>query len=174
MISFQLVQEDHEQDLILVEDLARKIWKEHYTPIIGAEQVRYMLDTFQSAAAIAQQIRAGFRYYLFLEHDILAGYLGYVRQGDFPGLQLSKLYVLQEYRGRGLGRAGLELVQEHCLQQDLDLIWLTVNKYNTRSIAWYKRMGFEHVCSLVSDIGAGFVMDDYKLQKQLISSETST
>lgn len=167
MISLQLVVKDSAQDLNLVQELAREIWQEHYTPIIGNKQVQYMLDKYQSETAIAQQIAQGFVYYLLFAQGNPAGYLSYLQQPDNPGLHLSKLYVQQDYRGYGLGRAGLELVQEHCLQRGQELIWLTVNKYNLDSIAWYEHMGFEHVCSLVTDIGAGFVMDDYKMQKTL-------
>ncbi|MGB0563820.1 MAG: GNAT family N-acetyltransferase, partial [Spirulinaceae cyanobacterium] len=45
--------------------LARSIWIAHYTPIIGAAQVDYMLAKFQSAEAIAAQVQTeGYRYYL--------------------------------------------------------------------------------------------------------------
>ncbi len=45
--------------------------------------------------------------------------------------------------------------------------WSTVNKYNDRSINAYKRMGFAVVEEAVVDIGGGFIMDDYKMVKDL-------
>ena len=171
MIACRLVERTNSRDLELVHDLAGDIWREHYTPIIGSEQVQYMLRNFQSATAIAEQIREGYVYYLLLSHDVPAGYLAYVKQPDKEGLQLSKLYVHRDMRGQGLGRAGLDLVQEHCPQLGLDLIWLTVNKHNSDSIAWYRHMGFEYAGSQVTDIGGGFVMDDYVLQKRLSAHE---
>ncbi|MCF8030489.1 MAG: GNAT family N-acetyltransferase [Desulfohalobiaceae bacterium] len=169
MIGYRLVESTNSRDLELVQELAREIWGEHYTPIIGSEQVEYMLRNFQSASAIAEQIRDGYVYYLLLSHGVPGGYLSYVKQPDKEGLQLSKLYVHRDQRGQGLGRHGLELVQEDCLQLGLDLIWLTVNKYNSDSIAWYRHMGFEYAGSQVADIGGGFVMDDYILEKRLPS-----
>jgi hypothetical protein len=47
-----------------VAELARDIWTEHYVPIIGRDQVDYMLDRFQSSDAIARQIESGCKYYL--------------------------------------------------------------------------------------------------------------
>ncbi len=170
MIESRLVEGTNSVDLELVQELAVRTWREHYTPIIGREQVEYMLRWFQSASAIAEQIRNGYVYYLLLSHGVPAGYLAYVKQPDIEGLQLSKLYVLRDQRGRGLGGYGLELVQEHCLRQGLDLVWLTVNKSNSDSIAWYYHMGFEYAGSQVADIGGGFVMDDYVLQKRLGAS----
>ena len=37
-----------QKDIRKVEELANQIWTQHYTPIIGIDQVRYMLKKFQS------------------------------------------------------------------------------------------------------------------------------
>ena len=44
-------------DFEIVADLAKEIWTEHYTPIIGWQQVEYMLEKFQSATEIENQIK---------------------------------------------------------------------------------------------------------------------
>jgi ribosomal protein S18 acetylase RimI-like enzyme len=44
-------------------------------------------------------------------------------------------------------------------------IVLTVNKNNTNAIRAYERIGFKKTGSLVQDIGSGFVMDDYAMEK---------
>jgi len=64
MIHFKVVTTD--QDLVLIEEMAKIIWHEHYTPIIGAEQVAYMLEKFQSAAAMRSQIENGYQYFLII------------------------------------------------------------------------------------------------------------
>lgn len=48
-----------------------------------------------------------------------------------------------------------------------DKITLTVNKNNLNSISIYKRMGFEIEGELITDIGGGFVMDDYLMVMRL-------
>jgi diamine N-acetyltransferase len=42
-----------------VAKLAREIWVQHFTPIIGDAQVEYMLHKFQSSEAIASQLGEG-------------------------------------------------------------------------------------------------------------------
>ena len=172
MIDFRLVERTSPKDLQRVQELAEEIWREHYIPIIGREQVEYMLSRFQSAEAIAEQIGQGYVYYLMLARGEPAGYLAYVRDPDGVSLQLSKIYVRPGERGSGLGKAGLRLVQDHCLRLGLDRIRLTVNKNNSDSIAWYRRMGFEYAGAQVADIGGGFVMDDYVLHKKVGSDKT--
>ena len=43
-------------------------------------------------------------------------------------------------------------------------VFLTVNKGNARAISVYERFGFKKIHAVVTDIGGGFVMDDYIYQ----------
>jgi ribosomal protein S18 acetylase RimI-like enzyme len=144
--------------------LAQQIWHEHYTPIIGVDQVRYMLERFQSGKAIATQIsHQGYDYYLIRAGEEGCGYLA-VRPEE-RALFLSKIYLTTQVRGRGWGRAALGFVEGLARDRGLDRISLTVNKNNNGSIAFYRASGFSVTGSVVQDIGAGYVMDDYCLER---------
>lgn len=140
--------------------LAQVIWPDHYTPIIGADQVAYMLATYHSRNAIADEIRhQGYRFFLAREQARDRGYFSVHPRED--SLFLSKIYFLRAERGRGLGRRALAFIRDQAVQLGLDRIQLTVNKNNTGSIAAYERIGFQKTNSVVADIGNGYVMDDY-------------
>ena len=147
--------------------LADVIWREHYLPIIGQAQVDYMLAQFQSAQAIAAQIANGYEYYLIIYQGQSAGYAAVVADLDAASLLLSKIYVEKSLRGHGLGKKTLEFIEDLCRQRGLNTIWLTVNKNNTASIACYERVGFINAGPIVQDIGGGFVMDDFKMEKKI-------
>jgi ribosomal protein S18 acetylase RimI-like enzyme len=61
----------------------------------------------------------------------------------------------------------LEFVEDLCRQRKIKKIWLTVNKNNSHSIKWYSRMGFTNTGPLLQDIGGGFVMNDYRMEKTI-------
>lgn len=146
-----------------VESLARTIWNQHYTPIIGKDQVDYMLDKFQSKTAVKNDINNGYTYYLtYLDNKPQ----GYCAVKIDAGVFLSKFYVLQEARGKGIGKALLRSVKDYGSQYDAKRIWLTCNKYNP-TLDIYKNLGYEVTDSIVTDIGNGYVMDDYVLEKNL-------
>lgn len=84
-----------------ISELAHVIWREHYIPIIGREQTEYMLSRFQSPGAISEQIKEGHNYRLILSGDAPVGYSSHVYGDD--GCFVSKLYLLKEHRGKGLG-----------------------------------------------------------------------
>ena len=146
--------------------LAGEIWQQHFTPIIGAEQVAYMVEKFQSAPAMAEQMKTGGYQYFFMELDgILEGYVGVV-PGD-GALFLSKLYLRQALRGKHIATRALDFLKEKCRTEGLSKIWLTVNRHNDHTIAVYKKLGFATVREQVSDIGNGYVMDDYVMELSL-------
>ena len=151
-----------EDDLTAIANLADIIWREHYTPIIGPEQVEYMLHKFQSASAMSQQLSEGVDYYALWLDDLLVGYLSFYTKENV--LFLSKIYVLSQLRGQGIGQQAMQFIKEQALLRGLERIQLTVNKYNTGSITAYERMGFQKVEEVVMDIGGGFVMDDYVME----------
>jgi GNAT superfamily N-acetyltransferase len=153
----------------IVESLAREIWTEHYTPIIGGDQVAYMLAHFQSQQAITDQIRAGAQYFLIEENDEFIGYFAVEPKGK--ELLLSKIYVKHARRGKGYGRKAVHFVGKLARERHLARIVLTVNK-NNPSVNVYEKLGFKNTGALVQDIGGGFVMDDYKMEKNVLQEGT--
>lgn len=144
---------------------ACEIWREYYTPLLGEKQVAYMLANLQSEAAMAEQLRLGYLYFLIKSGGEIVGYIGVQPRGDT--LFLSKLYLRAAARGKGCGRAALLFVETLARRLGLRSLTLTVNKGNVRSIEIYKGAGFNLLRAEVTDIGAGFVMDDYVFEKRL-------
>jgi diamine N-acetyltransferase len=165
MTDFQVVAT--ETDVAEVARLAHVIWREHYVSIIGQAQVDYMVSRFQSEQAIAAQVADGYEYYLIVHQGQRAGYAAVVADLGTSSLLLSKIYVEKSMRGHGLGKKALEFIQDLCRQRGTRTIWLTVNKNNTASIAWYERVGFFNAGPIIQDIGGGFVMDDFKMEKTI-------
>lgn len=146
--------------------LAHRIWREHYIPIIGELQVEYMLENFQSSEAMYAQYLEGYQYFMVYFEKELVGYLSVIKQNN--SLFLSKIYVSKDLRGKKIGKTAMAFIEEKALEQQCKSITLGVNKYNTDSIAAYKAMGFKQVGEEITDIGNGFVMDDYSMKKLLL------
>ncbi|WP_298553500.1 GNAT family N-acetyltransferase [uncultured Algibacter sp.] len=147
----------------LIETLADTIWREHYIPIVGKPQIDYMLDKFQSVMAIEKQVEDGFEYFSIFYNGTLVGYISIKQETN--ALFLSKIYVLSYYRGKKIGKTAMEFIEQKANIYQLKNIRLTVNINNTNSIKAYEKIGFKNVGPLVTDIGNGFVMDDYEMVK---------
>lgn len=151
----------------VVAALAHEIWYEYYVPLIGRAQVDYMVSRFQNSGAVAQQLREGYEYFLTERDGRDIGYCAVQPQAAEDSLFLSKLYVLRDARGAGTGRVCMEFIEQLARRRGLKLLWLTVNKGNP-AVKAYERLGFRIAADLVMDIGSGFVMDDFRMEKPLL------
>ncbi|AOW19625.1 GNAT family N-acetyltransferase [Urechidicola croceus] len=158
---------ENTDEIEVVSQLAYKIWNQHYVPIIGQDQVDYMIDKFQSQIAITNQIKNGYEYYLISHNEIAVGYLALVPDNQTKKLMISKIYIDADYRGSGNGKQLLDFTKKVSKEIGFKTIWLTVNKYNSKSINWYQKNGFEITEEVTMDIGNGYFMDDYVLTLDL-------
>ena len=110
-----------------------------------------------------EQIKNGYTYFLVEEEGRNVGYIGIQLKKD--ELFLSKLYIKSCERGRGFARKALRFLEELAKEKGLNKISLTVYKRNVKSIAAYEKMGFKNLGSIVMEIGGGFIMDDFKMEK---------
>ncbi len=155
------------QAIDFVSHLAREIWNEHFPQVISQAQINYMLDHFQSGPAITRQIQEGTLYFLIKPYQQSVGFLALKPEQDASRLFLSKLYLRAEARGQGLARQALEFTVSLGRKMGLKTIYLTCNKRNTAPLDIYEHLGFHQVAAVVKDIGGGFVMDDYILEKDI-------
>ncbi|MDR1384813.1 MAG: GNAT family N-acetyltransferase [Planctomycetaceae bacterium] len=147
--------------------LIRDVWREHYTPIIGGGQVEYMLDKFQSVETILRQINEeNYHYYGLLHEGQLAAYYAVQPQAKNK-IFLSKFYVAAAFRGQGFGKKMLQHLIDNYVTPNETTIWLTVNKENRDSITIYQKLGFAITESMITDVGNGFVMDDYRMERRV-------
>ncbi|MBR4854634.1 MAG: GNAT family N-acetyltransferase [Alistipes sp.] len=151
-----------EADVRRVVKVAEVVWREANTAFCTIEQVEYMIERYQSFEAIMGQLMQGYRYFVVEEDGEILAYFGVQPQDD--RLFLSKFYILQENRGRGIFSMGLDVMCEICREQDLRAIYLTVNRNNTHAYEVYLHKGFKVIEEAVADIGCGFVMDDYIME----------
>ena len=116
-----------------------------------------------SSGTLLTQIQEGYEYLLITVDGKPAGYTGF--HSDENGkLFLSKLYVHKNFRGTGLARKAFTYLQERCRKEGLSAIWLTVNRFNSNTIAIYRHFGFTVIREEKNDIGGGYYMDDYIME----------
>ena len=153
-----------QEELESLAELADRLWHQAYGQLLSTEQISYMLEKYQSVAAFKEQIRdKGYCYRgLYIEGQ-LTGFTGSCLEESERAF-LSKLYLDQKYQGQGFGRKLLD--DAVSLYPQAARIYLTVNKHNP-SYYKYLHMGFRVIDSVVTDIGQGFVMDDYIMEKDI-------
>lgn len=153
------------EDVPLLQDLAQKTWRVCYPGIISTEQIEFMLGWMYSDDLIRRQIVEGVAWEVIENGDgEAAGFLSYHSDPD-NRVKLEKLYVLPVMQGRGIGKRALAHVLDRAKAMGANSVWMQVNKQNEKAIASYRKAGFIVAREAVFDIGGGFVMDDYLMEK---------
>ena len=153
-------------DIVPLTALVREIWHQHYPGIITVKQIEYMLEQRYSPGTIRAEIESGAaRWVKLLVNGELGGFASYEADDARRAVKFDKLYVHALFRGRGCGAALARHVEQAAFALGCDKVYLQVNRNNFDSIAVYRRLEYEVVDKVKTDIGGGFYMDDYVMAK---------
>jgi diamine N-acetyltransferase len=153
------------EDLPAIAALAGVIWRLHYPGIISAEQIDYMLAWMYSPETMRREMAQGIRYERLLVDNRLEGFSSFGPSMDSADFKLHKLYVHPQWQRRGFGERLLKSAENAARADGARRLILTVNKKNSSALAAYLKWQFKIDGAITSDIGGGFVMDDYLLVK---------
>ncbi len=157
-------------------ELARSIWFEYWPAHIGPAQTAYMVELFQSEEAIRRAMAEdAYEYWLIVASEPggterIVGYTGGHVEPETNRFFISKLYVKAGERGRHFASAAVRFYDDLCAERGLRAMYLTVNKGNELAIRAYRGTNFRTIAKAVTDIGGGFVMDDYIMEREVSPS----
>lgn len=151
-----------------VRAIAFEVWPKTYGTILTATQLEYMLDMMYSVAALQEQSTLKQHHFVLIYvNDEAVGFASYEHNANESGkTKIHKIYILSSQQGKGTGKALVGYIEQQALTFGDKALFLNVNKYNS-AIQFYHKIGFEIAKEEVIDIGNGFVMDDYVMEKQL-------
>ena len=144
--------------------LADEIWRLHYPSIITSEQIDYMLLKFNTVENLVQAKTKNANTFLFKNQDqILCGYaVTSVRAAN--NFFLDKFYIHPKYQRKGFGNKALSALFEN--GKSSFEVTLQVNRKNFSAINFYFKNGFKIKEVKDFDIGEGFWMEDFVMQKK--------
>ena len=152
-------------DIPLIRELTFQVWPQTYASIISKEQIDFMLDRMYSASSLAKQMSDGAEFLIVYENDIPVGFASY-QQMEPVIYKLHKLYVLGSQQGRGTGRFIIDHIVSEIKQQGGTALQLQVNRHNNAK-DFYHKLGFIVIEKADFDIGHGYFMNDYVMEKIL-------
>jgi diamine N-acetyltransferase len=156
--------------------LARRIWNAHYPgKIITQAQTDFMVVKSYSPEALTQQLADGQKFLLAIQQQKIIGFLSvhhltHIKEPILRGANVSdsdyylhKFYIAQEVQGQGIGKSLLnELVVRI---PEIKRLRLQVARKNVDSWNFYLKQGFAIEQEADFDIGDGFIMADYVMEK---------
>jgi ribosomal protein S18 acetylase RimI-like enzyme len=152
-------------DISLIRDLALLIWPPTYSSILSKEQIDYMLDLLYSESSLVKQMQEGHEFILVYDEDERVGFAS-SSEVD-PGIfKLHKIYVLPSQQGKGTGRFIIENLINQIKSAGASALKLNVNRHNNAR-SFYEKLGFAVIAEEDIDIGNGYFMNDYVMERRL-------
>ncbi|MDQ0477990.1 GNAT family N-acetyltransferase [Chryseobacterium sp. MDT2-18] len=153
-----------EKDIPLLQQLAEKSWNAAYRNILPQDQIDYMLKEMYSQQEISDQLKnPNYHYYFILNNGSAAGFIGFEFHYEKDTAKLHRIYLLEEFKGKGLGKKAINFLKEKVAETSDRRIILNVNKDNPAKKI-YESQGFSVFAEGIFDIGNGYVMDDYLME----------
>ncbi len=160
------------------EILAQIGWKSFYDafadhPKNAPDDLKSYMDEAFTVEVFADEIAD--RNVIYFVAEIAGKMVGYAKleqnsredcvAGENP-LELCRLYALNEYIGKGIGKALMLKCLELAEENEHDFMWLGVWEYNFRAQEFYKKFGFEQCGEHVFQLGKD-PQTDWVFQKKL-------
>lgn len=171
------------EDIKDLAELAKEIWFEYWPALIGEDQTEYMVRKFQSEEAITRDMAEnGYEYWFlrskedetpaeledgYAQQERIVGFTGGHDEPETNRFFISKIYLLKAERGKHYASEVIRFYERLCEDRGFDAMYLTVNKGNELGTRAYKAKGFTTIDEVETDIGEGFIMDDYIMEKKV-------
>ncbi len=78
---------------------------------------------------------------------------------DTNALEIERIYVLNEFQGKGIGASLLEKAIDVARDHQLTYLWLGVWEENRKAIAFYKKFGFKEFGTHTFQLGKDLQLD---------------
>ncbi|MCG9793604.1 GNAT family N-acetyltransferase [Flavobacterium algicola] len=154
------------EDFCLIQKLAHQVWPVAYAAILPEEQMKYMLDAFYSENALIKSFDNGCQFVLVKEDETVLGFAGFEHFETKEQTKIHKLYLLPESQGKGIGKLLIEYIATKATEKGFDKLILNVNRFN-KALHFYEKLGFSIVEEIDIEIGKGYLMEDYVMEKTL-------
>lgn len=153
------------KDIPLIRELTFKVWPQTYAAIVSREQIEYMMEMMYSEASLLKQMNDGCRFIIAYDNNEPVGFASC--QETEPSLfKLHKIYVLNTQQGKGTGKFMIEYLLNDIRQKGGSALQLQVNRHN-KARNFYEKLGFVTIQEADFDIGNGYFMNDYIMEKKL-------
>ena len=153
-------------DIPLIRELTFRVWPQTYASILSQEQIDYMLEMMYSVNSLKDQMTEQECQFIIVYDDgDPVGFASYSEE-DLKRWKLNKIYVLQNQQGKGTGKYVINYIIEEIKKQNATSLFLQVNRYNNAK-TFYEKLGFTEIDFINLDIGNGYFMNDYVMEKKL-------
>jgi GNAT superfamily N-acetyltransferase len=152
------------KDIPLIRELCFKIWPQTYAPILSQDKIDYMLELMYSESSLQKQMNNGSQFIIVHENEEPVGFAAYFEKAPSV-FKLDKIYILPSQQGKGTGRFVIYYIINEIQKKGAIALQLQVHRQN-KARNFYEKFGFVVIDEKDFDIGNGYFMNDYVMEKK--------
>ena len=149
-------------DLLQLQKIGRQTFYETFSEGNTEENMnKYLQEGFSEEKLTAELSDDNAEFFFATQDNDVIGYLkinfgkSQTELQDEKAIEIERIYVLQEYHGKDIGKMLFDKAMQISIQKNADYIWLGVWEENPRAINFYKKNGFvefdKHIFKLGDD-----------------------
>lgn len=154
------------EEVRIIMDLASKALPSEFSGILTTDEIDMTIERMYSQDVLQNSVESGRNFIIVSDADNDVGFGSFIKEG--PELYfMSKLYVLPEYRDKGVGTALFNAlcsaIKEH--QGSGSCTVELIANHSSSAISFYKKMGMQPVREMLIDL------DSFEIAEEVYSLE---
>ena len=138
------------KDAAALAEISRQTFYDAFTGTCTEEDMQSFLEQYFNLAQVQTELTNADDYYFFAEADGRpVGYIRFMEDYNnwelvkkWKALELKRLYVIQQYHGKGIAQQLMDFFILFAQQNKYQVIWLGVWEHNVRAQKFYEKYGF--------------------------------
>jgi len=171
------IQKIAENNFAVLSALARRTFVDTFRGTCTEDDLTFFLDTTYSEDIFkAECVLQGTEIWTAWSENQIIAYIQMSLDNTTPellgarGLEIQRLYVAPEHKGKGIGKTLMELAHQRADEFQSPLIWLGVWEYNYPALKFYTNFGFSVFSSHPFPIG-NTAQTDLWMRKDLLPAK---
>ncbi len=160
--------ENNEEDFSSIRAIAKEVWPVAYQAIMSEAQLDYMMDMMYNVSSLSNQVKDKKHHFIVaIEDEACLGFASFeLNYNESNKTKIHKLYVYTHQQGKGIGKQLIEYIANQAKTGNQQALVLNVNR-NNKALLFYQQIGFTLQGVEDIDIGNGYLMEDYILEKSI-------
>lgn len=138
------------EDVPVLSAIAKQTFYDTFTGTCTEEDMQGFLEQYFSEPVLAKEIANEKDFCFFAEIDgkpvgylrFMEDYSGFPLMQKWKALELKRIYVLSEYRGKGIAQKLMGFILDYATANQYEVVWLGVWEHNLRAQKFYEKYGF--------------------------------
>ena len=138
------------KDAAALAEISRQTFYNTFTGTCTEDDMQSFLEQYFNVAQVQTELTNADDYYFFAEVDGRpVGYIRFMEDYNnwelvkkWKALELKRLYVIQQYHGKGIAQQLMDFFILFAQQNKYQLLWLGVWEHNVRAQKFYEKYGF--------------------------------